>query len=163
MRRMLAIVVAGAFLFAGWAPQPALANEKSEAKRQQKEPVQLDLFFPYEYGYDFKVIVTNKPLSMKQVIVYHDGRGSQEGVFAELKTHCAMGYVPVRSWLGNQAYLLAGLLAHNLIREFQMQTAPPCRKTTPKRAALWTFEYPRFRPGTVSVSFYACSTSKRAA
>jgi hypothetical protein len=100
----------------------------------------LDLFVPYEYGYDFKVIVTNKPLSMKQVIVYHGGRGSQEGVFAELKTHCAMGYVPVRSWLGNQAYLLAGLLAHNLIREFQMQTASPCRKTTPRRAALWAFE-----------------------
>ena len=38
------------------------------------------------------------------------------------------------------ALLLAGLLAHNLIREFQMQTAPPCRKTTPKRAALWAFE-----------------------
>lgn len=123
-----------------WDQQYRFVFVRTRAKRQQKGPIQLDLFVPYEYGYDFKVIVTNKPLSMKQVIAYHDGRGSQEGVFAELKTHCAMGYVPVRSWLGNQAYLLAGLLAHNLIREFQMQTSPPCRKTTPKRAALWAFE-----------------------
>jgi len=123
-----------------WDRECRFVFVRTRAKRQQKGPIQLDLFVPYEYGYDFKVIVTNKPLSMKQVIVYHGGRGSQEGVFAELKTHCAMGYVPVRSWLGNQAYLLAGLLAHNLIREFQMQTASPCRKTTPKRAALWAFE-----------------------
>ena len=67
---------------------------------------------PHEYGYDFKVIVTNKTLSPKKVVAFHEGRGSQEGIFGELKTHCQMGYVPVRKWLGNQTYLLAGLFAH---------------------------------------------------
>jgi hypothetical protein len=33
------------------------------SRRQYKGPLQLDLFIPYEYGYDFKVIVTNKGLS----------------------------------------------------------------------------------------------------
>ena len=30
------------------------------AKQQRKGPVQLDLFEPCQYGYEFKVIVTNK-------------------------------------------------------------------------------------------------------
>ena len=51
-----------------------------------------------------------------------------------------MGYVPVRRRRGNELYLLAGLLAHNLTRELQMRTTPPVRHTTPGRAALWAFE-----------------------
>jgi hypothetical protein len=113
---------------------------RTRAKRQQKGPVQLDLFLPYEYGYDFKVVVTNKTLLPKKVLAFHEGRGSQEGIFGELKSHCQMGYVPVRKWLGNQVYLLAGLLAHNLLRELQMTASAPSRGTTEKRTPLWAFE-----------------------
>jgi hypothetical protein len=110
------------------------------AKRQHKGEIQLDLFEPYEYGYDFKVIVTNKTITAPKVVAFHEGRGSQEGIFGELKSHCQMGYVPVRRCLGNQLYLLAGLLAHNLLRELQMMTSAPSRGTTEKRAPLWVFE-----------------------
>jgi hypothetical protein len=113
---------------------------RTKSKKQQKAPIQLDLFIPYEYGYEFKVIVTNKTVQARRVAAYHEGRGSQEGVFAELKSHCHLDYVPVRSWYGNQTYLLAGLFAYNLIRELQMQTARPARHTTAKRASLWVFE-----------------------
>ncbi len=113
---------------------------RTRAQRQHKEPIQLDLFVPHEYGYDFKVIVTNKTLEAGRAVAFHEGRGSQEGILGELKTHCQMGYVPVRTRLGNQLYLLAGLFAHNLTRELQMATTPPCRQTTPNRAALWAFE-----------------------
>jgi len=113
---------------------------RTRAVRQYKEPIQLDLFIPHETGYDFKVIVSNKTLGAAHVVAFHEGRGSQEGIFGELKTHCAMGYVPVRRRWGNELYLLAGLLAHNLTRELQMRTTPPVRHTTPGRAALWTFE-----------------------
>jgi len=47
----------------------------------RKEPIQLDLFIPYEYGYDFKVIVTNKWASGKKILMYHNGRAAQESVF----------------------------------------------------------------------------------
>jgi len=110
------------------------------AERQHKEPIQLDLFIPHETGYDFKVIVTNKTMAASHIVAYHEGRGSQEGVLGELKSHCQMGYVPVRRRVGNQLYLLAGIFAHNLTRELQMATARPCRHTTPQRAALYTFE-----------------------
>ena len=85
---------------------------RTRAKKQHKEPVQLDLFIPYEYGYDFKVVITNKTVQMKTVLAFHNGRGSQEGIFAELKSQAQMGYVPVRTRIGNQLYLLAGLFAH---------------------------------------------------
>jgi hypothetical protein len=113
---------------------------RTRTKKQQKGPVQLDLFIPYEYGYEFKVIVTNKAAKVKSVVAYHDGRGSQEGIFAELKSQCQMGYVPVRTRVGNQLFLLATLFAHNLTRELQMATAPPTRHTTRQRATLWIFE-----------------------
>jgi len=113
---------------------------RTRAKKQQKGAIQLDLFVPHEYGYEFKVIVTNKTVGAKTVTAYHEGRGSQEGLFAELKTHCHLDYVPVRTRCGNQVYLLAGLFAHNLSRELQMRTTQPCRHTTTKRASLWLFE-----------------------
>ena len=51
-----------------------------------------------------------------------------------------MGYVPVRTRVGNQIYLLAGLFAHNLTRDLQMAATPKSRNSTEKRAALWVFE-----------------------
>ncbi len=62
-------------------------------RQQYKGPVQLDLFIPYEYGYDFKVMVTHKRLPAKKVLAFHGGRGAQEGVFAELKSQAQMDYV----------------------------------------------------------------------
>lgn len=113
---------------------------RTRAERQRKEPIQLDLFVPHEYGHDFKVIVTNKTLEAGRIVAFHEGRGSQEGIFGELKSNCQMGYIPVRTRSGNQLYLLAGLFAHNLTRELQMATSPQSRNTTTNRAALWTFE-----------------------
>jgi len=113
---------------------------RTRALRQNKEPIQLDLFVPHEYGYDFKVIITNKTLAAGHVVAFHQGRGCQENILGELKRDCQMDYVPVRTRCGNQLYLLAGLFAHNLTRELQMATTPPCRHTTTNRTALWAFE-----------------------
>ena len=101
--------------------------------------MQLDLFTPIEYGYEFKVIVTNKRASARTVVAFHEGRGSQEGIFAELKSHCQMDYIPVTTRVGNQLYMFASILAHNLTRELQIQVTPRARGTTAKRAALWCF------------------------
>ena len=123
-----------------WPHRCRFVMIRTRAKKQQKGPVQLDLFEPYQYGYEFKVIVTNKDLSASTLVDYHGGRGSQEGVFGELKTQCQMGYIPVRRRCGNETYLLASLFAFNLIRDLQMQLEPPQRTTTRKRSALWAFE-----------------------
>jgi Transposase DDE domain group 1 len=103
-------------------------------------PVQLDLFIPYDYRYEFQVLVTNKRIAARRVVAFHHGRGAQEAVFAELKSQGHMDYVPTRTLYGNQTYLLATVLAHNLNRELQMEISKPQRTTTPKRATLWVFE-----------------------
>jgi hypothetical protein len=113
---------------------------RQTSRVQYKGPVQLDLFIPYEYGHEFKVIVTNKSLSAKKALIYHNGRGAQEALFAELKSQIQMDYVPTRRQAGNRAFLMAALLAHNLNRELQMRCHAKSRKTTEKRAPLWHFE-----------------------
>jgi hypothetical protein len=113
---------------------------RTRVKHQHKDPVQLDLFVPHAYGYEFKVILTNKRLGARKTLVFHNGRGGQEGIFAELKSDNALGYVPTRTWVGNQIYLLSVLLAHNLGRELQMIAHPPSRATLEKRPAFWAFE-----------------------
>ncbi len=106
----------------------------------RKEPLQLELFAPYQQGYEFKAVLTTKSGSAKAVLLFHNGRGSQENQFGELKSHCQMEYVPTRRLAGNQLYFLSALLAHNLYRELQMSVFDAQRRTTAKRAALWIFE-----------------------
>jgi hypothetical protein len=133
-----------AYFEAAWKPKTWDHRERflfirKRALRQQKGAVQLDLFVPYETGYDFKVIVTNKSATAGHVVAFHEGRGAQEDIFGQLKAQCQMDYVPVRRRLGNQLYLLASLFAHNLVRELQMTTEPQCRGTTTHRTAWWAF------------------------
>jgi hypothetical protein len=112
---------------------------RKAVRQQHKGPVQLNLFIPYEYGYEFKVIITNKPRDAAEVVAFHNGRGAQEGLFAELKSDNQLDYVPTRAWVGNQIYLLSTLLAHNLSRELQMIARPAPRRAPQKRPALWDF------------------------
>ena len=123
-----------------WNKSRRFVFVRQESKVRQKGPVQLDLFTPYEYGYEFKVILTNKTLTTRKLIRYHNGRGSQEGLFAELKSQSQLDYVPTITWNGNKIYLLCALLAHNLTREVQMQAEPVQKTTQAKRPALWKFK-----------------------
>ncbi len=107
---------------------------------RQRGPVQLDLFVPQDYGYEFKVIVTNKRTKAHSIAAFHNGRGAQEAIFAELKSQGHLGYVPTRKWIANQVFLIASVLAHNLCRELQMAVRPKDRRTTAKRTPLWQFE-----------------------
>ena len=68
-------------------------------------------------------------------MAFHEGRGAQEGIFGELKSHCHQDYIPARTLWGNRTYMLAGLLAYNLVRELQTQTAKPF--TTGRDHGLW--------------------------
>jgi hypothetical protein len=113
---------------------------RHRVKKQTKEPVQLGLFTPHEEGYEFKVIVTNKSGKAKPILLFHNGRASQENMFSELKSQCNLDYVPTRRLAGNQLYFLSAVFAHNLYHELQMTIRRTDRPTTPKRAALWIFE-----------------------
>jgi len=115
---------------------------RKRVKQQSKEAVQLDLFVPQQYGFEFKVIVTNKQTTMKKVLYFHNGRGSQENTIGELKSQCNMDYVAVRRLHGNHLYLMSAVLTHNILRELHMLVHARNRGTTEKRAALWEFTEP---------------------
>ena len=123
-----------------WTQKFRVIVVRQKKKKPTKEPLQLDLFAPVSHEYDYQVMMTNKTVGCPAVISFHHGRGSQEGIFAEGKSHCQLEYVPVKSWFGNQAFCLAALFAHNLTRELQMEAAAREHRTTPKRRPLWSFE-----------------------
>ncbi|NIV99723.1 IS1380 family transposase [Candidatus Saccharibacteria bacterium] len=113
---------------------------RQATKIQDKAPIQLELFKPRDYHWEYKVVVTNKSLTAQKAVAYHNGRGSQENIFGELKSSLHMDYVPTRTWEGNKIYLLSAVMAHNLTRELQMMASSPERKTEEKRPALWKFK-----------------------
>ena len=113
---------------------------RNRVKVQSKVPVQLDFFEPLEEGYDYKVIVTNKSGFAGGVVRYHEGRGSQERIFGELKSQAQMDYIPARYRAANETYLFCSIMAHNLGRELQMRVSGPSRGLTLGRSARWVFE-----------------------
>lgn len=128
-----------------WKPECWLRGFRILVIRQKKAcpikgPLQLDLFEPRSHEYDYQVIITNKRSGAKHVMEFHHGRGSQEGVFGEAKTHCQLEYIPVRKLCGNQVYCLSAVMAHNLTRELQIQAWQRQHGTTAKRRNLWGFE-----------------------
>jgi len=123
-----------------WLHEMRFVFVRQESAKRHPGPLQLDLFEPRSTECSYKVIMTNKRCSGKSVLLFHHGRGSQEGIIGEAKESAMLDYVPTRSWAGNQFYMLASLVAHNVTRELQMRTQPRRRGTSPKRAALWLFE-----------------------
>ena len=99
----------------------------------------MHLFEPRDYDFEYKVIVTNKKESAKNVILFHNGRGSQEGIFGHAKTDAGLSLIPCRKLGGNQVFTLCAIMAHNLSREIQMLASTPNRISLPKRPAHWTF------------------------
>jgi hypothetical protein len=113
---------------------------RKKVKSQQKGPLQLHLFEPRDLHFDYKVIVTNKTESAKSVVLFHNGRGSQETLFGDAKTDVALDVLPSRRLAGNQIFTLCAMMAHNLSREIQMLVSPSAPRSLPKRPAHWRFE-----------------------
>lgn len=107
---------------------------------QRKGELQLDLFEPREQDYDFKVIVTNKTETAKTILLFHNGRGAQENIFAQSKTQTQLDYTPTNNLNANRAFIAAVMMTHNLSQEVQMLAKVAVRSTTAKRCTHWVFE-----------------------
>ena len=124
-----------------WFEKRRFVVYRQRVKTPKKGPMQLDFFEPVSRHFEYKAIVTSKKISAANLLKFHNGRGSQEGLFAELKSQLGMGNLPSRTLIGNKIYLACAALAHNLNRELQMRTSPRHhRRSNAKRAALWIFE-----------------------
>ena len=107
---------------------------------QRKGEIQLDLFEPRELDYDYKVIVTNKIETARTILQFHNGRGSQENIFAQSKTQTQLDYTPTNNLNANRSFITAVMMTHNLSQEIQMISKEVARNTTAKRCTLWVFE-----------------------
>lgn len=123
-----------------WSSKHRFLFVRKQTQKQKKGALQLDLFEPREPDCQYKVVLTNKKSSAKSVIRFHEGRGNDEGIYAELKTQLALDYAPGKKWVTNRLFLVANLLTHNLSRELQMTVDSPFRCTSEKRAPHWIFE-----------------------
>jgi hypothetical protein len=113
---------------------------RKRVRKQVKGPLQLDLFRPIAHDFEYKAIATKMAGEAKSVLLFHNGRGSQEKLFGEAKQHAALDVIATRRKLGNQVFTIAGMLAHNLGRELQMATRTSDRGDLAKRPARWEFE-----------------------
>ena len=120
-----------------WTRRARFVFVRQKSKVQSKEPVQLDLFVPFAWVYDFKGHRDQQAHPGRQAAGFPNGRGSQERVFAELKTDSQLEDVLTRTLSGNQIYLLSAVLAHNLSHELQMEAMVKLRATTAKRTQLF--------------------------
>jgi hypothetical protein len=122
-----------------WDNKYRLLCLRQRRAEQQKGPLQLDLFEPKDWTYEYKIVMTNKSESAKNVLLFHNGRGSQEKLFGEAKQYAALDVISMRRKVANQIYMLSAMLAHNLGRELQMRANSTKRGTGHKRPTLWDF------------------------
>jgi len=123
-----------------WNSEFRFVFTRKKIKKPQKGPLQLDLFEPLDLNYEYKVIATNKTESAKAVVLFHNGRGSQESIFGDAKTDNGLGVIPCKRLSSNQVFTLASMMAHNLSREMQMIAHPASRRAKPKRPSAWKFK-----------------------
>jgi len=118
-------------------PFPVHSQEGQDPAKRSPTVASLE---PRDLQVDYKVIVTNKTESARSVVLFHNGRGTQETIFGEAKTDAALGALPSRRLAGNQIFTLCAMMAHNLAREIQMLASPSASRSLPKRPAHWAFE-----------------------
>ena len=94
---------------------------------------QLDLFSPDDGHFEYSAVTTNKALSPAALWAFMAGRGPQEKTLAELKGEFALDVVPTNHYGANSAWQQLSVLAHNLLRSFQLQTLATPKPRTRKR------------------------------
>lgn len=82
---------------------------------------QLDLFSPDDGTFEYSAVTTNQPLSLRALWDFMSGRGAQEKAFSELKNDLAFDVIPTNHYAANSAWQQISILAHNLMRAFQLQ------------------------------------------
>ncbi len=94
---------------------------------------QLDLFSPDDGHFEYSAVTTNKVLTPAALWAFMAGRGAQEKSLAELKGEFALDVVPTNHYGANSAWQQLSVLAHNLLRSFQLQTLATPKPRSRKR------------------------------
>ncbi|MFQ5947188.1 MAG: IS1380 family transposase [Anaerolineae bacterium] len=100
---------------------------------ETRKNFQLDLFSPDDGHFEYSAVTTNKALSAPALWAFVAGRGAEEKTIAELKGEFALDVVPTNHYGANSAWQQLSVLAHNLMRSFQLQTLASAKPRSRKR------------------------------
>ena len=118
-----------------WGLQLRVVVYRKRVHHQSPKNYQLDLFSPDDGYFEYSAVATNLALTPQTLWYFAAGRGAQEKTFAELKGEFALEVVPTNHYGANSAGLQLSILAHNLMRSFQLHSTlatpkPRSRKRT---------------------------------
>jgi Transposase DDE domain group 1 len=112
---------------------------RKHVAHQTRKNFQLDLFTPDDGYYEYSAVATNLPLGLPALWAFACGRGAQEKTFAELKGEFALEVVPTKHYAAHSAWQPLSILAHNLIRSFQLETLAEPKPRSRKRTSAYLF------------------------
>ncbi|MGH7819360.1 MAG: IS1380 family transposase [Candidatus Binatia bacterium] len=118
-----------------WGLDLRVVVYRKRVRHKTPKNYQLDLFSPDDGYFEYSAVVTNLSLTPQTLWLFIAGRGAQEKTFGELKGEFALDVVPTNHYGANSAWQQLSILAHNLIRSFQLHSTlatpkPRSRKRT---------------------------------
>ncbi len=111
---------------------------RKRVAHKTRKNFQLDLFSPDDGHFEYSAVTTNKALSGPALWAFAAGRGAQEKTIAELKGEFALDVVPTNHYGANSAWQQLSVLAHNLMRSFQLHTLAAPKPRSRKRTYAYT-------------------------
>jgi len=111
---------------------------RKHVHHKSRKNFQLDLFSPDDGHFEYSAVTTNKALSAPALWDFIAGRGAQEKTLAELKGEFALDVIPTNHYGANSAWQQLSVLAHNLMRSFQLQTLATPKPRSRKRTYAYT-------------------------
>jgi Transposase DDE domain group 1 len=120
---------------AAWGLELRVVVYRKRVHHPSPKNYQLDLFSPDDGYFEYCAVATNLTLTPPVLWYFAAGRGAQEKTIAELKGEFALDAVPTNHYGANSAWLQLCVLAHNLMRSFQLHLGlatpkPSSRKRT---------------------------------
>jgi hypothetical protein len=112
---------------------------RKHVRHASRKNFQLDLFTPDDGHFEYYAVATNMALSLPALFAFVCGRGAQEKTLAELKGEFALDVVPTNHYGANSAWQQLSVLAHNLIRSFQLDTGAEPKRRSRKRTYAFLF------------------------
>jgi Transposase DDE domain group 1 len=105
-----------------WGLQLRTVVYRKRVHHRSPKNFQLDLFSPDDGYFEYSAVATNLTLTPQALWYFAAGRGAQEKTFAELKGEFALDVVPTNHYGANSAWQQLCVLAHNLMRSFQLHS-----------------------------------------
>jgi hypothetical protein len=123
-----------------WGMELRVVVYRKRVFHETHKNFQLDLFSPDDGHFEYSAITTNKTLGGPALWQFMAGRGAQEKTIAELKGEFALDVVPTRHYGANSAWQQISVLAHNLIKSFQLDTLAQPKARSRKRTACYLLQ-----------------------